>query len=380
MTFLTQNSLSDKENEDGTILRAKGLGLRLPKGRGMYRLWSRGHWAFRDVNFTLKRGQTIALLGHNGSGKSTLLRTLAGILEPDEGEVRVARGLSATILAPGAGFDGRLTGRENIFNVALYHGFMPRDLTEHIDEIIEFSEIGSWIDQPVAVYSAGMRTRLGFALSIYLRSDILMIDETMSAGDARFREKAREAVQEMLDSDLSVIVVSHNPETLRKMCDTAILMDHGRVVSQGSIDDVLEVYGDFMPGAGNLIADESTSDVGMQDTLHNDAERAMANARASRAHTERVRIQARDAHRHNREELEASIESVLAASEVENNGSPSGPEFAEEQQAAVKRLGKAFREYSASRIGGEYAREADREKLRMINEARAQLSDVRRSK
>lgn len=321
MSTKGRDGLSAAECADGMVLRAMDLGVRLPKGRGIARLWSTGHWAFREVSFALKRGETIAVLGPNGSGKSTLLRALAGILQPDEGQVRIAPGLSATILAPGAGFDNLLTGRENIFNVALYHGFMPQAVARHIEEIVEFSEIGSWIDQPVGTYSAGMRARLGFALSLYLPTDTLMIDETLSAGDASFREKARGAVHQMLASDQTVIVVSHNPETLRGMCDTALMMDGGRMISSGPLDEVLEAYEKLAFGAGSLANEAVVSGYGDNgDSVGESAQRAMARARALRIRTERERVRARDTFLRTLDEFQRAAQKVLAGPHTEGDG------------------------------------------------------------
>lgn len=370
---------------DEVVLEARGLGVRLPKGRGIARLWSAGHWAIRDVSFSLRRGETIAIIGHNGSGKSTLLRTLAGILAPDEGEVRLARGLSAAILAPGAGFDGRLTGRENLYNVALYHGYMPRDVARRMDAIIEFSEIGSWVDQPVAVYSAGMRARLGFALSMYLPADILMIDETLSAGDASFREKARDAVQAMLDSEQSVIVVSHNPATLVGMCDTALMLDHGRVCAHGSVESVLAAYEEaaIAAGSSSALSDMSPAPAaGAADEPSQALQAAAAElsrARAARRHTESERVQARDAYWRYLEHYEHRTDAFLAAIEA---ASPAVRELlgADEQLAqALAQLQQGFREFVVAREKLEHSRAADLESLQRINEARVRYADARKS-
>ena len=240
-----------KQNaEHGFAMEVTELGVKLPKGRGIRRLWGPAHWVFRGLSFELKHGETIALLGHNGAGKSTLLRTLAGILEPDEGELIVEPGLSTAILAPGTGFDGMLTGRENIYNVAIFHGFMPDEIDLQMDDILKFSELGDWIDQPVATYSTGMRARLGFSLSLYLAADVLMIDETLSAGDAIFREKAKEAVEDLIKSDRTVILVSHNPNIVRNICTKGFILDGGRMAASGDIDEILDLYESVRFGRG----------------------------------------------------------------------------------------------------------------------------------
>ncbi|MDX2287568.1 MAG: ATP-binding cassette domain-containing protein [Hyphomicrobiaceae bacterium] len=236
-------------------IQVENLGVRLPRGRGVGRLWSKGHWAFRDVSFKLKRGETVALIGRNGSGKSTMLRTLAGIISPDEGRLQVADGLTTTILAPGAGFDPMLTGRENLYTAALYQGHFPSVIDKHIDDIIAFSEIGNWVDEPLAIYSAGMRARLGFSLSLFLPADILMIDETLSAGDGSFRDKAREAVQDLIRSDRTVVLISHSPQMMEAMCQRGLILDRGSLVVDGSIGEVLDAYDRLMTGQFDMPED-----------------------------------------------------------------------------------------------------------------------------
>ena len=223
-------------------LQTFDLGIRLPKGRGVRRLFSEGHWAFKDVSVSIRRGETLAILGRNGSGKSTLLKTLAGILEPDIGRIEYAPNLTTAILAPGAGFDPGLTGRENIYATALYHQFLPKEIDAKIDGIVEFSQLGTWIDQPIAIYSAGMRARLGFSLSLYLPADILMIDESLSAGDVDFREKSQKAIEDLAASDRTVILISHNMPTIRSMCPRAIVLDQGRMLGDGETGAMIELY------------------------------------------------------------------------------------------------------------------------------------------
>ncbi|MGR8920301.1 MAG: ATP-binding cassette domain-containing protein [Gammaproteobacteria bacterium] len=234
--------LSEEDQDAGLAMRISGLGVRLPRGRGLRRFWGESHWALQGVEFTLERGETLAVMGRNGSGKSTLLRTLARIIEPDVGSIEQAPGLTSAILAPGAGFDGSLTGRENVFNAALYHGYLPNEVAPRLDDIIGFSELGAWIDEPVGIYSAGMRARLGFSLSLFLPPDILMIDETLSAGDGNFRDKAREAVQDLISSSRTVILVSHNRETVRGMCRRALVLNRGVQVAEGDVEAMIHTY------------------------------------------------------------------------------------------------------------------------------------------
>ncbi|MEM7191310.1 MAG: ABC transporter ATP-binding protein [Pseudomonadota bacterium] len=238
----SSGALTPEEIDQDLVAVATDLGVSLPKGRGLRRLWGERHWALRHVNFSVKRGETIGVMGRNGSGKSTLLRTLAGIIMHDEGGLRFAANLDRMILAPGAGFDSELTGRENLFASALLQGHLPDVVRPRVDDIIAFSELGTWADQPVGIYSAGMRTRLGFALSLFLPSDMLMIDETLSAGDAVFRDKAKEAILSLASSGRTVIIVSHNPEMIQTMCTRGLVLDAGKQIACGSIDEIVLEY------------------------------------------------------------------------------------------------------------------------------------------
>ncbi len=218
------------------------LGVALPLGRGLRRLYSDKHWAFRNVTFNIRDGETIALLGRNGSGKTTFLRALAGIIAPDEGSLNLRPGLNAQILSPGAGFVGQLTGRENLVSSAILQGFTLEELKNVEERILEIAEIGHWIDQPVSTYSAGMRARLGFSLSVCLPSDLLLIDESLSAGDPPFREKARNLINELVESRRTVILVSHGLRYLSQVCDRGVILDGGKLREVGKIDTVLDSY------------------------------------------------------------------------------------------------------------------------------------------
>lgn len=240
-------------------LRVSGLGVRLPKGRGLSRLWGEHHWALRGIDFELQRGEAIGILGRNGSGKSTLLRAIAGIIALDEGTVSMAPGLSASILSPGAGFESNLTGRENLFNSALYQGYLPSTVKEKFDEIVELSGIGDWVDQPAAIYSAGMRARLGLSLALHLPSDILMIDETLSAGDAAFRAKAKQVIDTLISSDRTVLLVSHNLETLRTMCTKGLVLDRGSQIALCDIAEAIKISKSILLSAAASAEDPGAS-------------------------------------------------------------------------------------------------------------------------
>lgn len=377
--------LRDAEIEAGTALAVSGLGMKLPKGRGASRLWSDGHWVFRGVEFSLKRGETFAVLGRNGSGKSTLLRTLAGILAPSEGEIRVAPGLTSSILAPSVGFDRELTGRENIFISAMYQGIMRDQIEPKMEQIVAFSEIGSWIDQPVAIYSAGMRARLGFSLSLYLPSDILMIDETLSAGDATFRDKATAAVHELIASDRTVVLISHNPQTIKTMCTRGLVLDNGRMVTIGEIGQVQEVYDEIVSAMrsarrqriGNSKPVEKAGIEG-QTTVVSGAP-GVSGVSIEELQFERdwalaERHIAREKFHKTRQRLEASIEKVaLPAGEADGNIHSIEAQLQGAHDAgAILEMGKTYREYQAAKAELDdiiILEEAIKERIRLVKVA-----------
>lgn len=357
-------------------IKATDLGVRLPKGRGVERLWSEGHWAFRDVNFSLRRGETVALVGRNGSGKSTMLRTLAGILDPDEGSLEVAPGLTTTILAPGAGFDPMLTGRENLYTAALYQGFLPKQIETRIDDIIAFSEIGEWIDQPLAIYSAGMRARLGFSLSLYLPSDILMIDETLSAGDGHFRDKAREAVLELIRSDRTVVLISHSMQMMESMCERGIVLDRGNLLMEGPIDKVLEAYQQLLTGRfdtpgealGARPSEASTkapkTRETRQETVVAKAAAILKEIQARREETKAIQAQMRNNFWRTLDALQTEIESALSTSD--------------DQQLGRARVVATYKDMLEARRLFEAAQARDREIIAEVQKARDSLQQARK--
>lgn len=184
-------------------------------------------WAVRDVSFELKRGECIGLIGHNGAGKSTLLKVLNGLYNPDKGKI-VMRGKIGALIELGAGFNPILTGRENIYNNASILGFTKKEIEEKMNSIINFSEIGEFIDTPVQNYSSGMKVRLGFSVAAHLEPDILIIDEVLAVGDLGFILKCFSKIDELLPRT-AVIFVSHSMPMISRICNEVILMDHGKV-------------------------------------------------------------------------------------------------------------------------------------------------------
>lgn len=198
-------------------------------------------WALKGLNFNVQRGDILGVLGKNGSGKSTLLRTIAGIYLPDEGELDV-NGTVSSMLTLASGFKEDLTGVENIYLTGVITGFTEKEIEEKFDEIVAFSELGDFVYQPVKSYSSGMKARLGFSLAISLKRDIMLVDEILGVGDFKFREKSREKMIELIQSDVTVILVSHDAETIREYANKCIWIHEGEVKAAGDKEEVLSLY------------------------------------------------------------------------------------------------------------------------------------------
>ncbi|WP_225310193.1 ABC transporter ATP-binding protein [Microbacterium testaceum] len=198
-------------------------------------------WAVRDVSFTVPAGSTFGLIGSNGSGKSTLLKCLARILVPDEGDIR-PQGKIAALLEVGSGFHPELTGRENVYLNGSILGMSQREIKAKFDEIVDFSGVADFIDQPVKNYSSGMYVRLGFAVAINVDPDILVVDEVLAVGDVEFQEKCAEKFVEFKRQGKTVILVSHAMEAVKEMCDNVAWMKDGSLVETGAADIVIERY------------------------------------------------------------------------------------------------------------------------------------------
>jgi len=211
-----------------TSLKERVLGLRNAAGQDF--------WALRDVDLTIEGGQTVGLIGPNGSGKSTLLKVLAGILPPTTGAVST-RGRIASLLELGAGFDGELTGRENIYLNASILGLTKRETDRHFDAIVEFSELGDFIDSHVKHYSSGMYVRLGFAVAVHVDPDILLVDEVLAVGDEAFAAKCLAKVNEFQREGRTILFVTHGLGTLQEICSRAVVLNQGRVLFDGDVGE-----------------------------------------------------------------------------------------------------------------------------------------------
>lgn len=197
--------------------------------------------ALQDINLDLKTGDRIGLVGHNGAGKTTLLRVLASIYEPNQGSVSII-GKTAPLFDIRLGMDPESTGYENILLRGLYLGLTRRQISAHIDDIADFTELGDFLDLPIRTYSAGMQMRLAFAISTAVPPDILLLDEGIGAGDAAFLQKASERLRAFTEQVSIIVLSSHSEFLIRQMCNNALLMEHGRVIGSGATEDVLEEY------------------------------------------------------------------------------------------------------------------------------------------
>ena len=198
-------------------------------------------WALTDVSFEIMKGERLGVLGFNGAGKSTLLKVVAGVLKPTKGSVHV-EGVIAPMLELGAGFDMNYSGKENVYLYGATMGYSRKFIAEKYDEIVAFSELEEFMDVPVKNYSSGMRARLGFAIATAVCPEVLILDEVLSVGDAKFRKKSEAKIREMFDSGVTVLFVSHNTEQVRRLCSKAILIDKGRIIASGTADEVCDIY------------------------------------------------------------------------------------------------------------------------------------------
>jgi lipopolysaccharide transport system ATP-binding protein/teichoic acid transport system ATP-binding protein len=215
--------------------------------------------ALKNVSFTVPHGKVLGVVGANGAGKSTLMRTVAGILPPTSGRVEV-HGRVSTLLSLGVGFNRKLTGRQNVVLGGLAAGLTRAELAEKYDEIVEFSELGDFMDMPMRTYSSGMYGRLAFAVAVTMHPDILIIDEALSVGDARFRKKSFERMRQLCGEDRTILLVSHALGSIEKLCDEAIWLDKGRIQMWDEPHAVVEAYTDFLG-----VREEEEDPVTMED-------------------------------------------------------------------------------------------------------------------
>lgn len=202
---------------------------------------ARDLWALEDVSFEVKKGEVVGLIGHNGAGKSTLLKILSRITDPTSGEAWF-EGRVGSLLEVGTGFHPELTGRENVFLSGAILGMTRREITSRFDEIVDFSEIGRFVDTPVKRYSSGMYVRLGFAVAAHLEPEILIVDEVLAVGDAAFQRKCMGKMTEASASGRTILFVSHNMGSIQSLCDRALVLKGGRLVAEGPPDEAAQLY------------------------------------------------------------------------------------------------------------------------------------------
>ena len=234
------------------------------------------YWVLRDIDLEVQRGESVGIIGRNGAGKTTLLQLLCGITQPTCGELNVS-GRIAPILALGAAFDWEMTGRQNVLIAGAVLGLRRSEILRRLPSIAEFAAIGPFIDQPVRLYSAGMRSRLAFAICVHADADILIVDEALAVGDAAFRQKSL-AFMESFRRRGTLIVVSHDMAQIRALCDRVVWVDDGGIRAIGGSAEVIGLYDD---------ATETEEDDGIRFRLDAEARAALSPAAANRRHTKR---------------------------------------------------------------------------------------------
>ena len=204
-------------------------------------------WALKNVSFSVEKGDRVGILGLNGAGKSTLLKVISGVFKPTEGHVD-KHGKMVPLLELGAGYDPQYTGKENIYLYGAMLGYTKKFIDSKYDEIVEFSELQKFMDVPVKNYSSGMKSRLGFSIATVVEPKILILDEVLSVGDAKFRKKSEKKIMSMFDSGVTVLFVSHSLEQVQRLCNKAMILEKGKLIAYGDIDPISEQYSKMIGG------------------------------------------------------------------------------------------------------------------------------------
>ena len=211
-------------------------------------------WALKDVSFSIKKGEAVGIIGANGAGKTTLLRLLAGVTSQSKGELRI-KGAVAPLIQVGAGFHPELTGRENVYLNGIIMGLSKKRIDEKFGDIVRFAELERFIDMPIKNYSSGMYVRLGFSVAIHVDADTLLIDEILSVGDLSFQRKCLDTMSEIRKSEKSIVFVSHNLSAVRGLCERVIWMKAGKIEAEGSPDNVVALYTQYMEQKSEFVHD-----------------------------------------------------------------------------------------------------------------------------
>jgi len=236
----TRGLLWNRQHLMDPIISLQDIAVRYKRSGNVFRRKSYFD-ALKSVNLDIYPGETLGILGRNGAGKSTLLRIISGVILPDRGKV-INRGVSVTLLALQAGFDPNLNGRDNVILSAMLQGHSRREIEARMDEIQEYSELGDFFFEPVRTYSTGMRARLGFSITTIISPDVLLVDEVLGVGDKHFNEKAERTMVMKIQSQQTVVLVSHSHQQIARMCDRAVLIDEGVSYTAENPNDVLSLY------------------------------------------------------------------------------------------------------------------------------------------
>lgn len=255
---------------NGSAVEVRGLGirysLRLTRkntlrnslAQFVRREGASGHfWALRDVSFSVRHGESLAVIGPNGAGKSTLLQVLAGIINPTEGDISI-RGRLSSLLTLGAGFDQELSGRDNILLAGAFLGIADDEIQRRMRDIIAFADIGQFIDAAIKTYSSGMRARLGFAIATSVDPDILLLDEVLATGDQAFRAKSKERVLELAQGAKAIVLVTHDMHWVTEFCNRAMLIEHGHVIAEGEPADIVRLHEERSDQARHVVTTPAT--------------------------------------------------------------------------------------------------------------------------
>jgi lipopolysaccharide transport system ATP-binding protein len=223
------------------ILSLHNVGVFYRRAKGFFS--HEKYWALTDISFNLNRGETLGIVGKNGVGKSTLLRLLAGIISPNTGQIIIHnKEIKISLISLQAGFLPSLTGRENTILSGMLLGETKKKMEYRMEDIITFSELGEFFEQPVSAYSTGMRARLGFSIAYHVEPDVILLDEVLGVGDEEFRIKSTEAMKKRIHSDKTVVLVSHSVPLLREVCNRLVWVEGGKSKAQGDVNTVLEQY------------------------------------------------------------------------------------------------------------------------------------------
>lgn len=234
---------AEKTAHGDLVLRAENVAVSYRKNKGLFN--PQKFWALNDISFDLYHGETLGVIGGNGAGKSTLLRVLAGIIAPDKGAITHDE-LTISLLGLNVGFISHLTGRNNAVLSGMLMGMRRTEIEGKLDDIIAFAEIGDFIDEPVRSYSSGMRARLGFSVAMQADPDILLIDETLGVGDARFSRKSSRAMRQRIKSNKTIVLVSHSEKMVRRLCDRVVWIDKGKTRREGDTNAIMDEYMESM--------------------------------------------------------------------------------------------------------------------------------------